>query len=324
MATFLHILLYNIMPLLILAVLGYRIDSKFHAHMQVLSKLTLYAVLPAVIFRGIYEMKRTSDFVVLIIAGLVFLAFHAVLAGIIAKWQGWGKGKTEMFRNITMYTNSGNVGVSTIALIFSSIPYVCGDSEPYLADAMAVITVLLVLTNVLMNTVGYFRAGCGRKAAKDVAKRVAGLPIIYVTLAAIIVKILDWPVDQWFIWPAITNTAAAMPLIAMTTLGIQLHRTSLFLWDSEVWITVLTRLVIGPIAALAIIYGYGKFDPLTAQVFFIYSAVPSSVNSVIFAVEFDNHPGFATQTVMLSFVLSSITLTTVIYLARVLFPLTTF
>ena len=51
------------------------------------------------------------------------------------------------------------------------------------------------------------------------------------------------------------------------------------------------------------------------------TSVPGAVNSVLYAVEFHNFEDFATELVMMSTFLSCITMTGVIYLARVLFPI---
>ena len=54
----------------------------------------------------------------------------------------------------------------------------------------------------------------------------------------------------------------------------------------------------------------------------ISSSVPAAVNTALIAVECDNYPDFASQVVMVSTLLSSVTLVVVIYFARLLFPIT--
>jgi len=52
----------------------------------------------------------------------------------------------------------------------------------------------------------------------------------------------------------------------------------------------------------------------------ISSGVPTAVNTALIAVDYDNCPGFASQTVLLSTLLCTLTLPAVIYTARILFP----
>jgi malate permease and related proteins len=56
-----------------------------------------------------------------------------------------------------------------------------------------------------------------------------------------------------------------------------------------------------------------------AQGLFIASAFPSSRNSVLFALEYNNYPEYAAQTVLLSTILSRIIVTFVVYLSEILF-----
>lgn len=53
----------------------------------------------------------------------------------------------------------------------------------------------------------------------------------------------------------------------------------------------------------------------------IMSSVPAAVNSVLYAVEFQNCEDFATELVMMSTFLSCITMTGTIFVARLLFPI---
>ncbi len=320
---FLHILTHNMLPLLCLSAIGYWLDAKFKIDVKTFTKTTFYIILPAFIFKSIYEMNFSSERIILLLAGVVLLTALSICASLISYLRDHDKGLASIFRNASVFNNCGNIGVAMITLIFTHTPYIHGNEAPYYIDAMACITMLLILMNVSVNTIGLYQSGSGRLTARDAIRMVFHMPTVYVVLGVILLKYFAIPVHTWFIWPAIKIAAACLPFVAMTTLGIQLHRTELYWFNPEVWMALACKLILSPCLALAIIYAYGKFDPLTAQVFFIFSAVPSAVNTVMFAVEFDNHPGFATQAVMLSFIVSSVTLTAVIYLARILFPLPT-
>lgn len=323
MNAFLHIMIYNIFPLLLLSGIGYWLDSKFKMDVKTFTKTTFYFVLPAFIFRSIYRMPDMPGMTFLLLAGIMLFILHSLVATFVSRWRGFDPGKTEAFRIATMFTNCGNVGVTMITLIYSRPPFVHDNTEPYFVGAMAAITMLLILTNVTLNTLGLFLAGRGRLTGRDAFLMIMHMPTVYMLATVLFIRYMGWPAHEWFVWPVIDTAAKALPLLAMLTLGMQLHRTTLYWFDFDVWLTIFCRLILGPLFALAIIYGYGKFEPLTAQVFFIFASVPSAVNSVMFAVEFNNHPGYATQAVMLSFVTSSFTLPAAIYLAQVLFPLPT-
>jgi len=62
------------------------------------------------------------------------------------------------------------------------------------------------------------------------------------------------------------------------------------------------------------------FSGIIAQALMISTSVPTAVNTALIAVEYDNHPDFASQTVLVTTIFSAITLPLIIYLARIVFP----
>ncbi|KIL45026.1 AEC family transporter [Jeotgalibacillus soli] len=83
------------------------------------------------------------------------------------------------------------------------------------------------------------------------------------------------------------------------------------------WI-VMGRLIISPIIALLIIFLFG-LSGITAQALFIASSFPTSRNSALLALEYNNYPEYASQAVLLTTILSSLTVAVVVYFSTVLF-----
>lgn len=75
----------------------------------------------------------------------------------------------------------------------------------------------------------------------------------------------------------------------------------------------------GPLIAYYLIIVL-QISGVVAQTLMISSAVPTAVNTALIAVECDNHPDFASQVVMVSTLFSLITVTGVICIANILFP----
>src|SRR5690606_34249548 len=96
-------------------------------------------------------------------------------------------------------------------------------------------------------------------------------------------------------------------------------RTKFQFGNKDAYIAAFIRLVGGPILAFILIKIMG-FNGIIAQALMISSSVPTSVNTALIAVEYDNHPDFASQTVLITTFFSAITLSLVIYLARIIFP----
>lgn len=85
-----------------------------------------------------------------------------------------------------------------------------------------------------------------------------------------------------------------------------------------VLVSSIGRLVLGPAIALRLILMMG-IDGVVAQSLFIASSFPTSRNSSTLAFEYDVNADLAAQTVLFSTILSSLTVTFVIYLSTILF-----
>ena len=109
--------------------------------------------------------------------------------------------------------------------------------------------------------------------------------------------------------------------MSLLTLGVQLSKTEFKFGDINVYISAIIRLIVGPILALIFIYFFG-FSGIIAQTVLIAYSVPTAVNTALIAVECNNNEHFASQAVMVSTIFSAITLTLVIYMAKILFPVT--
>ena len=100
----------------------------------------------------------------------------------------------------------------------------------------------------------------------------------------------------------------------------QLHRTPIGRPDLFTIGTSINKLFLSPLIAFAIIMLAGVFTPVTAQVFFIYAAVPSSFSLILFAVDYNCCPHRVAKSILYSSAFGLVTLTCAIRLAQYLFP----
>ena len=322
---FLQIITDNILPLLIFVAIGYFMDRRFHLDVNSLTKLTFYIILPCFIFYSIYVAKIDFSLFHVFIISLALMVMLSIIGTLIAKARNWDSGKREAFKNGTMFSNAGNIGIALIALVFSNTPYATESGTPYLAEAAAVSTLILIQMNMFLNTLGLYQAGKGSLSPHDALRVVLHMPVIYTLTAAFAVKFIGIDLSGTFIWPILQNCASALVAVVMMALGMQIHRSKISFSNPDAWLACFVRLLIGPFCAWLLIRLWAlagcPFSQVASQTILIMSAVPSPVNSVLYAVEFHNHENFATEIVMMTTFLSCITMTGVIYMARILFPL---
>lgn len=318
MDIFLYILVKNILPVFILISLGYLVDRKFGLNVGTLTKINLYLFVPAFSFANVYTTDMPAQM------GLIF----AVVLGVLA--INWGIGQTigrighggaamkGAFSNAVMFYNSGNIGIPVVTLVFSNAPFIVDGKTPWLDLALAIQVMVLVVQNVSTNSWGVFNAN--HAAGWRVAVRKAlNMPALYFVTLAFILKTVPVDLTQAFFWPAVSYAKNGLISIALITLGVQLSQTRLRVQDGRVFLATFLRNLVGPALAVVLVTLF-RLDGVIAQVLVISSAMPTAINTALIAIEFDNHPEFATQTAMISTLFCPVSLTLVIWCARMLFP----
>lgn len=320
MNIFLFILTNNIIPIFTLIALGYFISKKFDLNINTLSKLIFYVFSPCFIFVNLYKTKIPIEMMKVMIIAVMILAANMLITSVVSKARGYSKGLKNAFANSVMFYNSANIGIPLITLVFSSDPFIVNGETPYLSIALAVQIMVLVVQNISTYTIGFMNAWGANTQWKDSFIKILRMPIIYAIVLAFIFKSLPYDITKLPIWPSLNYATNALVPISLLTLGIQLRRTPIEFKNIEVYLSSFIRLLVGPIMAIIFI-GLFRLDGVIAQVVMISSSVPTSVNSALIAVEYDNYPDFASQAVMTSTLLSTISLAFVIYMARILFPI---
>jgi len=319
MNVFLFILTNNLIPIFALIFMGILIGRKFHLDVSTLSKINLYFFVPAFVFVNIYTTKIPLDMLKALLIVILILIINWVFGFAIGKIRRFDEGLTNVFVNSVMFYNSGNFGIPLITLIYSNKPFVMGGETPYLDFALTVQVIVMIVQNLSVNNIGAFNAGKASGGVKAALIKALRLPAIYFVTAAFICKLIPYDFTQFPLWPAFNYAKNGLVPIALLTLGVQLSHTKFNFKDINVYLSVFSRLVCGPIIALLLVLLFG-IKGIMAQVLIISTGMPTAVNTALISVEFKNHPDFASQVVMVSTLLASITLTGVIYFATRMFP----
>lgn len=310
MSIFLFILINNIAPIFIIIFLGFILGKSFQIDVKSLSKINFYIFVPAFIFVSLYETTVDLNLLIIPIYGFIFCVISYIAAFVLGKLKKQTKSINATFINTTILYNSGNFGVPLIALVFKD--------SPYLGYAAAIQVMIVTLQSIMTYTVGFLNAGQGKLKVSDTLKKILTMPSLYAIFLAFLLKYLDIDISNLFLWSSLTYLKNGLVPIALITLGLQLSITKFHLSSFDVYLASFMRLCGGPVIAFLLIILMG-FDSITSKTLLISSSVPSAINSALIAVEFDNEPDFASQVVITTTFLSSISLTIVIYMASLLF-----
>jgi len=296
-----------ILPVFALIGVGAFLHRKFSFDMNTLSKITTYFLLPAVSFVNIYESKMSGQEFIGILGFLILqnLCLIIISTGI-AKVAKFDRALSATFENSVVLNNSGNFGLPVSQLVFHANPL-----------GMSIQVVVSIFQNLLTYTYGLMNAMSVKSKGTSAVREMVKNPVIYAFLLGLFMNHFHLQLPS-VLWNPVENAAEAFLAIALITLGAQSAYLRLEGISLPLFLSLVGRLLLSPLIAVCIIYVLG-LEGTTAQALLIASSFPSSRNSALFALEYDNHPEYAAQTVLLSTILCSITVTIVVYCAQMFY-----
>ncbi|WP_019415347.1 AEC family transporter [Paenisporosarcina sp. TG20] len=302
------IFLEVIVPILILLLIGAILQRKFNFELKALSNLVTYCFMPAAVFMNIY--KTDIDFQVLleIIGYLLIFSFCLMIVSLlISKVLKLDKGEAGVFNNSVVLMNSGNYGIPVSQLIFQGNPL-----------GISIQIIMVVFQNIITFTYGLYNLVSATKSGLDILRALLLLPIIHAMIFGGLLNAFHIPIPKFLLIP-MNQLSNAFIAVALILLGAQLAKIQFrTMINKLIVMSSIGRLIISPCIALMLIYIMG-LDGVVAQSLFIASSFPTSRNSATLALEYDVYPEVAAQTVLFTTILSSITVTLVVYLSSILF-----
>ena len=298
MTLLLSIFANDVLPIFIVAGVGFAIARVLKADVRVLSRITFNALSPCLVF----HMLVTSSLSAADFGRMTALAVAVILGiGLVGRLVTWplrlDRAMTSAFLLVVMFSNSGNYGLPVVLFAFGQ-------------DALAHATVYFVANAVATYSLGVFLASAGHRSIGQAARGVLRVPAVWGVVAAGLVLGLGVQVPTPLMRPVELLSAAALPTMLLV-LGMQLERGA---WPERpglVALAAVLALVVTPVLA----FGASALLGLTGtarQAAIIQSGMPSAVLTTILALEFDVAPTFVTACVLTSTLASPVTVTLLI------------
>ncbi|NHN30412.1 AEC family transporter [Paenibacillus agricola] len=304
MTYFVYILLNNIIPLSIMIALGVILYKAFKLDIRTLSKLNFYLFSPVLVFKMLYESSLSLQ---LMMQTLLFFSLHFaamfLLVEFVMRIRGYQNSMITAMRNSVIFYNSANYALPLNQLVF------VGD-----AFTLSIQIIIMMMQSLLPNTYGVYSVNAHNKDTRKTLRTILSLPVIYMIPLAFLMRWLHIPIPDPIYTP-INYISSAFVCTALLTLGVQLGSMKWKLMFSDVMLSNVLRLMVGPAVGFAIVWLLGIHGTM-AQALVLASAVPTSLSSALLAVEYDNEPEFASQVVFSSTIFSIFTVTLVIYLIQ--------
>jgi predicted permease len=293
----LSLLLQVVLPVFLVIAVGALAGRVFRLEVRSVNRLSLYAVVPALVFRSMADLTLAEIPAARLIAAFVlFLLSTATLAWLL----GW-RLPTPSRRALVGTSMLGNAANMNLPITFFAL------GQAGLDRAL----ILYVVTAVTMYAVGPALFG-GALPIRRIVRTVATFPVLWAALIGLALArtgaTLPLPVAR-----SVDLLAdAAIPLMLLI-LGMQLVRAGRATPSGRVWLAVATKLVLAPALALGIGAALG-LRGLDLAALTLLAAMPTAVNSVLLAVEFGGDGRQVGDTVAVATLASLVTLPLVLVL----------
>ncbi|KMK74438.1 transporter [Alkalihalobacillus pseudalcaliphilus] len=287
--------------------LGLVIQKKYQFQLAPISKWLVHCFMPAAVFLNIYQVHIDFSLLAqLLMYLLIFTIAMIFITYIIGKVFSVQDHEEAALKNSISLMNSGNYGLPVSQLIFSANPL-----------GVSIQIFVLIFQNMLTYTYGLYNLLSTTKSFLEIMKSFLKLPLIYALVLGLFFQIFDLSLPSFLLFP-IEHLANGFVAVALLLLGAQLANIQIRVFHRVITLALIGRLLVGPLVAVGVIYLL-QIDGVMAQSLLIASSFPTSRNTATLALEYDVAPELHAQIVLYSTLLSSLTVTFVIYLALLLF-----
>ncbi len=290
------VLVSAVLPVALVALVGFAIGRSFRLDRQTLARLTIYALLPALVLHSLTRTTLEPGNAIAIIAtfllntGLLYL-----LALGLGRHLKLPENERKSLIATTIFANVGNMGLPFV--LFS------------LGEAGLERAVVYLIGSSLM-TASIFPIVLKGEGIQAGLRYTLSLPVLWAAVVGLLIQMGNLAMPQALERSIDLLSGGAIP-VALLMLGLQLADTPFVFGRYELLGSGL-RLVVSPLLAanLASFVGLSSLD---RQVVIVQAAMPVAVNSLIWVTELGGDPTRVARTVVLSTLLSLGTLPVVLW-----------
>jgi malate permease and related proteins len=294
-------LLNTVFPVALVVFSGYLLGRRMAMDLPTLSRLTVYLLVPALIFDAMYRAQFSREGLLGLTLGflLTYLGlylFVALLGRLLSLKPRGGQGPGRL---AALFPNSGNMGLSLTY-------FALGEAGLGLA------VVYFILSSVLMFGLGpaFIRGGGVLEGLRFTLR----LPLFYALVLGLLFRGLG-VVFPFRLEEGVRLMGQAAIPVLLLTLGMQMAQTPFRLGAFELWASGL-RLLVAPLFAYlaGLLLGLPRLEH---QVLVLQSATPIAVNAFLLSREFGKDAARIGRSVVASTFLAFLTVPLILFLIGV-------
>ncbi|MGD1948296.1 MAG: AEC family transporter [Leptolyngbyaceae cyanobacterium] len=293
------ILISAILPIALVALVGVWVGKAFTLERQTLARLSIYALVPALVLSSLAQTTLAlGNAVAIVITFILNTTLLYLLAVILSKVLKFSSDEKKSLIATTIFANVGNMGLPFV--LFS------------LGEAGLERAVVYLVGSSLM-TASIFPIVLKGEGVLNGLRYTLCLPVLWAAIAGLILQgantELPIPIER-----GVTLLSDGAIPVALLMLGIQLSETSFIFGRYELMGAGL-RLLVSPLLAFNIANLVGLTD-IDRQVVVLQSAMPVAVSSLIWVTELGGDTVRVARTIVISTLLSLGTLPVVLWLSN--------
>ena len=288
------ILSQDILPIFVVAGVGFLLARHFGANVKTLSAVTFNALSPCLVFDQLVTARVSfgQSWRVVLFCVLLTLAMGAA-ARLAALPLGLSRTSLSSFLLVVMFSNSGNYALPVALFAFGQ-------------ESLAFASVYFVTSAIMVYTFGVLVAASSRGTTRSALLGMTRVPAVYAVVAAVAVIATGASMPIAIMRPVGLLGDAAIPMMLLV-LGMQLERATKPSHPAAVLAAVVLSLLVAPLFAFGLSSGLGLVGA-ARQAAIIEASMPAAVITTVLALEFDLDTEFSTSVVLLSTLLSPFTL----------------
>jgi predicted permease len=290
-----QLFLQNLLPILIVAGIGFSLQKILKINPRPLSQVIFYAFTPCLIFTMLVDTDIQA-------ANMGRMVLLSTLTTFGVGFLAWLIGKSLQLSITTASAliltvigmNAGNFGLSLSYFAFGE-------------EGLAWAGIFFITNSILLNSVGVYVATIGKMKPSEALKGLLKVPAVYSIPLAFIVRTINFELPLAIWRPVELMSSAAIPCMLLI-LGMQISNSGLPRRLGLLSITAILRLVLSPTIAYFLANAIG-LTGVAFQAGITEAAVPTAVLTSIIAIEFDTDPTYVTSAILVTTLLSPITIT---------------
>ena len=299
-----------LLPIVVVVASGYLLQRRLELDLQSVNRLSLYLLSPALIFSSLVQSRieatetlRIGAFMTLFVVSIGAVTW---LVALVLRMEAIDRAALML---CVMFMNAGNYGLPAAQFAFGR-------------EGFDRAVLFFVVQAILAQTLAIYIAGAGHGDRLGGLLRLLRMPQIYAVLAALSVRLGGVRLDPAgegilnYLFRGVDLVGdAAVPLL-LIILGLQLAEIG---WTGEapkVALATVLRLGLSVPLALLLAHLLG-LNELSTKLAVMLSSMPTAVNMIILAIEFDVRPRFVSSVVVVSTVASMLSMTLILVLLGV-------